>query len=91
MVFLVIAYGLTCLFVDLQYAIKEEIVFFCIPPSAFRGAVLDLWIGSNILLCLSVTITYGVSYAIAQCKIHSGDLRIRLCESRILHGSRHRV
>ena len=59
-------YSLACIVLAFVNISDEEIVYFCIPPSAFRLYALDLWILTNMLICLSVIVIYAAAFVAAK-------------------------
>ena len=40
----------------------EEIVYFCMPPSALRLGALDFWVLTNMFICLLVVVIYTAAW-----------------------------
>ena len=59
-------YSLVCIVVGFMNISDEEIVYYCMPPSAFRLDALNLWVMTNMLICLVVVVIYTAAFVAAK-------------------------
>ena len=59
-------YSLACIVVGFLYISDEEIVYFCMPPNAFRLDALDFWVLTNMVICLLVVVVYVAAFVAAK-------------------------
>ena len=59
-------YSLACIVVGFVNISDEEIVYYCMPPSAFRLDALNFWVMTNMLICLLVVVIYTAAYVTAR-------------------------
>lgn len=57
-----VLYGVMCVVVAYLNIDYHSTVYICMPPTAFAGPSLPVWVMSNLLICLTVVIVYSCAY-----------------------------
>ena len=59
-------YSFTCIVVGFMNVSDEEIVYYCMPPNAFRLDALNFWVATNMLISVLVIVVYTAAFVAAK-------------------------